>query len=114
MDKQKLLDDLPTATEPSTQRLTIRDPYIFEFLGLTPLEVMSESHLEDQLLDKLQAFLLELGQGFCFEARQRRMLIGDKYYFVDLVFYHRILKCHVLVDLKLEEFTHENIGQLNT
>ncbi|MCB1359558.1 MAG: DUF1016 family protein [Maritimibacter sp.] len=114
MDKQKLLDDLPTATEPSTQRLTIRDPYIFEFLGLTPLEVMSESHLEDQLLDKLQAFLLELGQGFCFEARQRRMLIGDKNYFVDLVFYHRILKCHVLVDLKLEEFTHENIGQLNT
>ncbi|MCC7338221.1 MAG: DUF1016 family protein [Pirellulaceae bacterium] len=58
--------------------------------------------------------MLELWQGFCFEARQRRMLIGDKYYFVDLVFYHRILKCHVLVDLKLEEFTHENIGQLNT
>ncbi|MEZ6152762.1 MAG: PDDEXK nuclease domain-containing protein [Pirellulaceae bacterium] len=114
IDKHRLLDDLPVATEPSTQRLTIRDPYIFEFLGLTPLEVMSESHLEDQLLDKLQAFLLELGQGFCFEARQRRMLIGDKYYFVDLVFYHRILKCHVLVDLKLEEFTHENIGQLNT
>ena len=75
---------------------------------------MSESHLEDQLLDKLQAFLIELGQGFCFEARQRRILIGDTYYFVDLVFYHRILKCHVLVDLKLEPFSHENVGQLNT
>ena len=57
---------------------------------------------------------MELGRGFCFEARQRRVLIGDTYYFIDLVFYHRILKCHVLVDLKLEEFTHEHIGHLNT
>jgi len=75
---------------------------------------MSESHLEDQLIDKLEAFLLELGHGFCFEARQKRILIGDEHFFVDLVFYHRILKCHVLVDLKLEKFSHENIGQLNT
>jgi len=75
---------------------------------------MSESHLEDQLLDKLQDFLLELGHGFCFEACQKRILIGDTYNFVDLVFYHRILKCHVLVELKLEQFSHENIGQLNT
>ena len=59
-------------------------------------------------------FLLELGHGFCFEARQKRILIGDTHGFVDLVFYHRILKCHVLLDLKLEPFTHENIGQLNT
>ena len=90
------------------------DPYIFEFLGLKPREVMSESHLEDQLLDKLQDFLLELGHGFCFEARQKRILIGDTHNFVDLVFYHRMLKCHVLVELKLEQFSHENIGQLNT
>lgn len=75
---------------------------------------MSESHLEDQLLNKLQQFLMELGQGFCFEARQQRILIGETYNFVDLVFYHRILKCHVLVELKLEPFSHENIGQLNT
>ena len=95
-------------------RLAIRDPYVFEFLGLKPQEVMSESHLEDQLLDKLQGFLLELGHGFCFEARQKRILIGNTYGFVDLVFYNRILKCHVLIDLKLEEFSHENIGQLNT
>ena len=75
---------------------------------------MSEFSLEDQLLDKLQEFLLELGNGFCFEARQKRILIGDTYNFVDIVFYHRILKCHVLVELKLSEFSHENIGQLNT
>lgn len=114
VNKQQLRQQTSNSAEMAPSRLIIRDPYIFEFLGLKPMEVMSESHLEDQLLDKLQEFLLELGQGFCFEARQRRILIGDKYYFVDLVFYHRILKCHVLVDLKLEEFTHENIGQLNT
>lgn len=70
--------------------------------------------VEDALLDKLQDFLLELGNGFCFEARQKRILIGDSHYFVDLVFYHRVLKCHVLVELKLAEFNHQNIGQLNT
>jgi hypothetical protein len=75
---------------------------------------MSESNLEDQLLDSLQDFLLELGHGFCFEARQKRILIGDSHNFVDLVFYHRILKCHVLVELKLGAFSYENIGQLNT
>ena len=62
---------------------------------------MGESHLEDQLLDKLHDFLLELGHGFCFEARQKRILIGDSHHVVDLVFYHRILKCHVLVELKV-------------
>lgn len=115
INKQKLVEQTLADVESSSLgQLTIRDPYVFEFLGLTPHEVMSESQLEDQLLNKLQEFLLELGQGFCFESRQRRILIGDKYYFVDLVFYHRILKCHVLVDLKLEAFSHENIGQLNT
>ena len=112
--KQKLLDLTCNSAERASPQLAIRDPYVFEFLGLRPEEVMSESHLEDQLLDKLKSFLIELGQGFCFEARQRRILIGDTYYFVDLVFYHRILKCHVLVDLKLEPFSHENVGQLNT
>ena len=114
IDTQKLREQMSKPAETAAPNLVIRDRYVFEFLGLTPLEVMSESHLEEQLLNKLQEFLLELGQGFCFEARQRRILIGDKYYFVDLVLYHRVLKCHVLVDLKLEEFTHENIGQLNT
>ena len=92
----------------------IRDPYIFEFLGLRSRDVMGESELEDALLDRLQDFLLEMGHGFCFEARQKRVLIGDEYFFVDLVFYHRVLKCHILVELKTEAFSHENLGQLNT
>lgn len=100
-------------TRPATSDF-IRDPYIFEFLGLDPKHVVSESAVEDALLDRIQAFLLELGYGFCFEARQKRLLIGDTHYFVDLVFYHRVLKCHVLVELKTGDFTHEHLGQLNT
>ncbi len=113
-NKQKLADLANQNAETQAPSLNIRDPYVFEFLGLKPKEVMSESHLEDQLIDKLEEFLLELGHGFCFEARQKRILIGGEHFFVDLVFYHRILKCHVLVELKLEKFSHENIGQLNT
>lgn len=112
-NKAKLSELANQSAEQNTQ-LNIRDPYIFEFLGLKPAEVMSESHLEQQLIEKLQNFLLELGHGFCFEACQKRILIGDEHFFVDLVFYHRILKCHVLVELKLERFSHENLGQLNT
>ena len=113
-DKGKLATLAQAAAERDAPALAIRDPYVFEFLGLKPQEVMGESHLEDQLLDKLHNFLLELGHGFCFEARQKRILIGDSHNFVDLVFYHRILKCHVLVELKVAAFSHENIGQLNT
>lgn len=113
LDKKKLAEQARHGAEPQPV-FNIRDPYIFEFLGLKPSEVMSKSHLEQQLTDKLQAFLLELGHGFCFESRQKRILIGDEHFFVDLVFYHRILKCHVLVELKLEKFSHENLGQLNT
>jgi hypothetical protein len=75
---------------------------------------MYESDLSSALLDKLQEFLLELGKGFCFEARNKRILIGNDYYFIDAVFYHRILKCHILIELKLNAFNHENIGQLKT
>lgn len=113
-DKRKLARLVRAGVEQAEPKLAIRDPYVFEFLGIRSREVMSESDLEDALLDKLQEFLLELGHGFCFEARQKRILIGDAHGFVDLVFYHRILKCHVLVELKIEEFTHENLGQLNT
>ena len=114
MDKAKLRKLVNSRAHHAEVGLNVRDPYVFEFLGIKPKEVMSESDLEDALLDKLQDFLLELGHGFCFEARQKRILIGDTYGFVDLVFYHRILKCHVLIDLKVERFSHENIGQLNT
>ncbi len=113
-DKHKLSRLAHQQAERQGPLLDIRDPYLFEFIGLKSKEVMGESQLEDLLIDKLEEFLLELGHGFCFEARQKRILIGDEYFFVDLVFYHRILKCHVLVELKLAEFSHENIGQLNT
>ena len=113
-DKEKLSQLAHNCAEQAGQNLAIRDPYVFEFLGLKAAEVMSESHLEGQLISQIEEFLLELGHGFCFEARQKRILIGNKHFFVDLVFYHRILKCHVLVELKLADFSHENIGQLNT
>ena len=112
-NKRKLAELAKQGAETQTA-LNIRDPYVFEFLGLKSAEVMGESHLEQQLTEKLQAFLLELGHGFCFEAQQKRIAIGGEYYFIDLVFYNRVLKCHVLVELKLAAFNHENLGQLNT
>jgi predicted nuclease of restriction endonuclease-like (RecB) superfamily len=113
-DKNKLAAYVQSIAEQSATTLNVRDPYVFEFLGLKSQEVMYESEVEDAILSNLQQFLLELGHGFCFESRQKRILIGDEHFFIDLVFYHRILKCHVLVELKLAEFSHENIGQLNT
>jgi predicted nuclease of restriction endonuclease-like (RecB) superfamily len=113
-DKTKLSAMAHAQAETLIPAHVIRDPYIFEFLGLRAKDAMGESDLEDALLDRLQEFLLEMGHGFCFEARQKRILIGDEYFFVDLVFYHRILKCHVLVELKTQAFSHENLGQLNT
>jgi predicted nuclease of restriction endonuclease-like (RecB) superfamily len=98
----------------TSTRLEIRDPYIFEFLGIKPFESATETAIEHGLLEKIQDFILELGHGFCFETRQKRILIGHEHFFVDLVFYHRILKCHVLIELKVGDFTHEHIGQLNT
>ena len=113
-NKEKLAALTHAAAEQTEPKLAVRDPYVFEFLGLRPKETVSESNLEDALLDKLQDFLLELGYGFCFEARQKSIVIGRTRCFVDLVFYHRILKCHVLVELKVDEFHHEHLGQLNT
>jgi len=113
-DKEKLTRLAHESTAQLQPADIIRDPYIFEFLGLTPTEALRESDLENALIDHLQAFLLELGHGFCFEARQKKIRIGTTDYFVDLVFYHRRLKCHVLIDLKAEPFTHANAGQLNT
>jgi predicted nuclease of restriction endonuclease-like (RecB) superfamily len=91
----------------------LRDPYILEFTGLADLPRYSESALEAALLDHVQRFLLELGRGFCFEARQFRMTEGRKHHRVDLVFYHRLLRCHVLIDLKIRAFTPGDAGQMN-
>ena len=91
----------------------INTPVTLEFLGLNDRALVSESDLEQSILDNLQRFLLEMGHGFCFEARQKRILIDGDYFFADLVFYHRILKCHVIVELKIDKFRHEYASQLN-
>jgi hypothetical protein len=92
----------------------IKSPFTFEFLGLKAKDVVYESDLEQALIEHMEDFLLELGYGFCFEARQKRIIIGGEYYFCDLVFYHRILKCSILVEIKIGSFSHEHIGQLKT
>lgn len=113
-DKEKLAAMVKKGVETAEPQLAIRDPYIFEFLGLRAQDAMAESELEAALVENLREFLLELGHGFCLEAQQKSIIIGKTRGFVDLVFYHRILKCHVLVELKVDEFKHEHIGQLNT
>ena len=87
--------------------------FALEFLGLNDRALVTENDLEQSILDNLQRFLLEMGHGFCFEARQKRILIDGDYFFADLVFYHRILKCHVIVELKIDKFRHEYASQLN-
>ncbi len=91
----------------------IRDPYVLEFTGLAELPHYTESELEKALLDHIQKFLLELGAGFLFEARQRRITVGREHDYIDLVFYHRHLRCHVLLDLKVRAFKHGDAGQMN-
>lgn len=92
----------------------VKSHYFFEFLNVEQPHLIEETELEQVLVSHLQQFITELGNGFCFEARQKRILIGDEYYFIDLVFYHRILKCHVLIELKTEIAKHEHIGQLKS
>lgn len=113
-DKEKLAAMVKKGVEAAEPKLAIRDPYIFEFLGLRAKDAMTESNLEAALLENLREFLLELGHGFCLEAQQKSVVIGKTRGFVDLVFYHRVLKCHVLVELKVDDFKHEHLGQLNT
>jgi predicted nuclease of restriction endonuclease-like (RecB) superfamily len=91
----------------------IRDPYVLEFTGLAQRPDFNENELETALLDHLQAFLLELGTGFCFEARQMRITMDNEHDYVDLVFYHRILRFHLLLDLKVRPFKHADAGQMN-
>jgi len=111
---EQLSTEVQLKAEKETMFSAIKSPFTFEFLGLKSKDVVYESDVEQAIIEHLQDFILELGHGFCFEARQKRILIGSKYYFCDLVFYHRILKCHVLIDLKVDEFSHEHFGQLKT
>lgn len=103
-----------TTESPITPADLIKNVYSFEFLDLPQKVAARESTVEQNLLDHLQEFLLEMGHGFCLEGRQKRVLIGQEYYFVDVVFYHRILKCHVLIELKVGDFTYADAGQLTT
>ena len=90
----------------------IKDPYILEFLGLPELHHYSESDLEQEIINKLEHFLLELGHGFAFIARQKIITFDDKHFRIDLVFYNRVLKCFVLIDLKIGELKHQDLGQM--
>lgn len=92
----------------------IHDPYVLEFLNLKNYPALHETDIEKSLINNLQSFLLELGKGFCFIARQKLMRYDNEDFYVDLVFYHSILKCHVLIDLKLGKLTHQDVGQMDS
>jgi len=106
---RKLAEEGHIATSPSDM---LKDPYILEFLGLEDKPAYSETDLESAILGKLQHFLLELGKGFLFEARQKRFTFDEDHFFVDLVFYNRLLQCYVLLDLKIGKLTHQDLGQM--
>ena len=90
----------------------LKEPYVLEFLGLDEKAKYTESDLETAIIDKLEKFLLELGKGFLFEARQKRFTFDEDHFFVDLVFYNRLLRCYVLIDLKIGKLTHQDLGQM--
>jgi predicted nuclease of restriction endonuclease-like (RecB) superfamily len=98
---------------PETAKDLLRSPILLEFLGLQERKKISENQLETAIIDHLQDFLIEMGRGFCFEARQRRITFDNEHYYIDLVFYHRILRCNILIDLKVGKFSHADAGQMN-
>lgn len=111
--KRGLLKKTESVSDKFNIEDTIKDPYILEFAGLREKPEYSENDLENALINHIQEFLMELGSGFCFEGRQYRISSGGEHDRIDLVFYHRILKCHVLIDLKIREFSHADAGQMN-
>ncbi len=112
-DKQGVLELSQNGIEIQQAEDIIKDPYVLEFLNIPQQHQYLESELEAKLIQNLQSFLLELGKGFAFIGRQYKISIGGRHFFVDLVFYHRILKCFVLIDLKRGEIEHQDIGQMN-
>ena len=112
-DKQKVLKLASEGQIIEKPEDILKEPYVFEFTGLPHLPVYEEGDLEEALVNNLSMFFLELGKGFTYVGRQQKMVIGGRTYKVDLVFYHRILKCFVLIDLKRGEVQHEDIGQMN-
>ena len=97
-----------------TPKDTIKNPYILDFLGLPDFDVLHESRIEKAIINNLQSFLLELGKGFAFVGRQRRIQFDDDFFYIDLVFYNCILKCYLLIDLKIGELSHQDVGQMDS
>lgn len=112
-DKKGVLDLSKEGYIPSAPKDIIKDPYVFEFLQISEKEQWLEKDLEEALINRLGQFLLELGKGFAFIGKQYRITLDNNHYYVDLVFYHRILKCFVLIDLKKGKVSHQDIGQMN-
>ncbi len=112
-DKKRVIELSKKGQFIEKQEDIIKEPYVLEFLKIPESHQYTEKELEQRLFDNLQMFLLELGKGFTFVARQKRISLGNTHYYIDLVFYHRILKCFVLIDLKLGKATHQDIGQMN-
>src|SRR5690606_21665996 len=112
-DKKEVLEIALKGTEVQHAEDIIKDPYVFEFLGIPQHHNYLEGELEDKLIHNLESFLLELGKGFAFIGRQYKITLSNRHFFVDLVFYHRILKCFVIIDLKRGEIEHNDIGQMN-
>ena len=112
-DKDSVRSEAIEKLSTLTPQNFIHDPYVLDFLNLKDYPALHESTIEQGLIDNLQSFLLKLGKGFCFVARQKLMRYEDEDFYVDLVFYHSILKCHVLIDLKLGKLTHQDVGQMD-
>jgi len=113
-DKTGLMELTRRGSSPKTPIDAIKDPYILDFLALPDSPVLYESNLENAIISNLQSFLLELGKGFAFVARQKRLQFEDDFFYIDLVFYNCILKCYLLIDLKIGELTHQDIGQMDS
>ena len=112
-DKWKVLELANEGQLVRTPQDLIKDPFVLEFLNVTEPHTLREKDLEQGLIDHLQTFLLELGRGFAFIGRQKRITIGGDHFYVDLVFYNYLLKCFVLIDLKIGKLTHQDIGQMD-
>lgn len=111
-DKQSVAAEIETTVPKPEYEKIVKDPYVLEFLDLPKNEHFYESDIEQAFIDHLQKFLLELGRGFSFVARQKHFNVGGRHFYIDLVFYNYILKCFVLIDLKTEDLTHQDIGQM--
>ena len=111
-DKKKVLALAKKGHEVEQPTDLLKDPYVLEFAGLTPSAAMRETDLEQSLIDNLSSFLLELGKGFTFAGRQQRITLDGQHYFIDLVFYNRLARCFVLIDLKVGKLTHQDLGQM--